>query len=143
MSVMDSEVTIDRIIGGLELPLSELLQSDHHQCLEVFDDDKHSSGKVFFDWKITKQFIIFRNKKMTGEIEEDNEFILFHEDNESTKKGIKIVEAVPYPINEDFLIKIQYKEEKQSFTLLEMKQKANKGLVFRQDFASLTYDVYD
>ena len=68
---------------------------------------------------------------------------MFHEDNESTKKGTKIMEAVPYPINEELPISIQYKEERQSFSLLEMKQNANKGIVFRQGFASLSYEVYD
>jgi hypothetical protein len=98
---------------------------------------------LILKWKITKQYLIVRAILATEAADEEKTFLLFHEDNEASHKGISIQEGIPYPIDEDIPITIRYGKNKKTFTFLELKEKADRPIVFEDDFAALSYELYD
>ena len=96
-----------------------------------------------FKWKITKQYIIFRNLIVREWDNKDRKFILFHEDNQSSRQGKKIEEGVVYPLSEEIPIAIQYGNQRKKFSFLDLKGMPNQQIIFENEFAALQYEIYD
>lgn len=71
------------------------------------------------------------------------DILMIHEENRLSAKGVKVELGVAYPIDSTKTLKFKYGSEEKVLTFDEVKEHKLLGVTFKDNPASLQYDIYE
>ena len=128
---MDSEVTLDRVIGRCELPLTQLDRVGERRELEIHDEEEQSAGILVVVGRVSRLYIVVRD--IAGASEGVRMWI----------DGTEVSVGRSCPLDEETKVRVKVGEVERLFAVEELKARQGAGLVWKEMAVRVDYDLYE